>query len=119
MFYEKFIRLCEDRGISPTAACTAIGISDGAWRRWKNGTGSPRGTNLNKIAKFFGVTPGSLVDDGDEIKYVDNSLQARQYAFERRDLRILFDLAPKQPPSKIYEVIAQLEKYQEEDNGSD
>lgn len=119
MFWEKFTRLCDDRGISPTAACTAMGISDSAWRRWRDGTGSPRKENLHKIAKFFGVTPGSLVDDGDEIVYVEDQASARQYAFERKDLRILFDIAPKAPPSKIYEMIAQLEKYKEDDSSGD
>jgi transcriptional regulator with XRE-family HTH domain len=119
MFYEKFIRLCDDRGISPTAACTAMKISDSAWRRWKDGTGSPRRENLNKIAKFFGVTPGSLVDDGEDIVYVEDNTAARQYAFDRKDLRILFDVAPDSPPSRIYEVIALLKKYQEEDNSGD
>lgn len=107
MFYDKFLRLCEEKGVSPSAACMAMGVSDGTWRRWRDGS-SPRGVNLQKVCKYFNVSPSTMLDDGDEIVYLpeDESIRARQEAFDRAEMRVLFDAARDVPASKIYEVVA-------------
>ena len=90
MFYEKFLRLCQERGVSPTTACMDMHISDGAWRRWREGA-SPRGATLSKVCGYFGVTPGSMLNDSEDIVYIDQCEDVRQIVFENQEQRILFD----------------------------
>jgi transcriptional regulator with XRE-family HTH domain len=60
MFYERLVTLCAEKGTNPTALCDALGLSQSAATRWKQGS-VPRDTTLNKIAKYFGVTPEYLL----------------------------------------------------------
>lgn len=65
MFYERLIQLCNERGISPTEVCHAIGIAASAGTKWKSGA-SPRRTTLVKIANYFGVSVAYLLDVVDD-----------------------------------------------------
>lgn len=60
MFYERLVTLCAAKGTNPTALCDALGLAQSAATRWKQGS-IPRDTTLNKIAKYFGVTPEYLL----------------------------------------------------------
>lgn len=60
MFYERLVALCAEKGTNPTALCDALGLAQSAATRWKQGS-IPRDTTLNKIAKYFGVTPEYLL----------------------------------------------------------
>lgn len=54
MFYEKFIRLCDDRGVSPTAACIAMGISDAI----TEAENTPRPVNTEEIKTVLSAYEG-------------------------------------------------------------
>lgn len=60
MFYERLVTLCAAKGTNPTALCDALGLAQSAATRWKQGS-IPRDTTLNKIAKYFCVTPAYLL----------------------------------------------------------
>lgn len=60
MFYDEFIRLCNERGQSPTSVAKSIGIDKSAVTRWSKGA-MPRGTTMAKLAAHFGVTVGELL----------------------------------------------------------
>lgn len=116
MFYEKFLNLCAQKGVSQTAACVNAGLSESAWKRWVDG-GVPNSSTMGKLCKYFGVTMQSMYDDNETpVIQNDEGAKARQEAFDNPDLRVLFDAARNIPASKLYEVIAQLRKYKE-DNG--
>lgn len=106
MFYENFIRLCEEKGVSRGAVCQAVGLSDNAWRRWSAGS-NPNGKSMKAIADFFGVTPKEMMANTD-------SVAARQQAFDRPELKILFDAAKDAPASAILEAALGLMKLKEE-----
>lgn len=75
MFYENFIRLCSERGTTPTAVAKAMGISTSMTANWKKG-GVPRADTLQKVADHFGVSVSYLlgvVDDPDPIALIDPS----------------------------------------------
>ena len=116
MFYEKFLQLCAEKGVSKQKACQLAGLSGNAWIRWSTGS-MPGSVSLQKICDYFGVTPGSMVNDGKEIEHVYEGVAARQDAFDRTEMRVLFDAAKDVPASKIYEVVAMLEKFKEESQG--
>lgn len=55
MFWEIFLKLCSDRGISPTQATRDLAIATGSVTKWKNGA-APRAATIRKIADYFGVS---------------------------------------------------------------
>lgn len=64
MFYEKFLKLCVERNLSPSAAAQEAGFSNAAATDWKNGA-KPRKQNMMKLANYFGVPVEYF--DGDPI----------------------------------------------------
>lgn len=62
MFYEIFVRLCKEKGISPTKAGTAIGCSRSTVNGWKNGA-QPHPKKMAEIAKYFGVSVAYLTGE--------------------------------------------------------
>lgn len=55
MFWERLIKICNERGTSPTAVVKALKISGGSVTKWKNGS-IPNDTTLLKLADYFGVS---------------------------------------------------------------
>ena len=75
MFWEKFINLCNQKGISANAVCADLGLSNATATKWKNGA-IPRATTLKKIADYFGTTVAyltGLVDNPNPIALIDPS----------------------------------------------
>ena len=64
MFYNNFIRLCTERGTTPTEVCHSICLASSAATKWNSGA-IPRDTTLKKIADYFGVTPEYLLHGED------------------------------------------------------
>ena len=60
MFKQRFIRLCNDKGVSPSAACAAIGLSNATFSCWTE-TSIPRKATLMRIADYFGVSVDYLL----------------------------------------------------------
>lgn len=67
MFYDKFKVLCEKRGLSCNKAAQTIGFSNSTVTKWKKGA-TPEGATVSRIAAFFGVSVGSLLDDEEQKK---------------------------------------------------
>ena len=72
MFWEKFINLCNQKGISANAVCADLGLSNATATKWKNGS-IPRATTLKKIADYFGTTVSYLT--GEQASRVELDLQ--------------------------------------------
>lgn len=62
---EKIAKLRRQAGLSQEALCEKLGISRQAVSKWENGTAQPTNDNLSQLAKLFGVTISSLLDDED------------------------------------------------------
>jgi len=60
MFYDNFINLCEDRGVSPTRVLNELKISKGALANWKGG-GEPLNETKKKLADYLGITIKQLI----------------------------------------------------------
>ena len=60
MFKEIFIRLCNEKGVAPTAACVEIGLSNATFSCWTE-TSIPRKATLMRIADYFGVSVDYLL----------------------------------------------------------
>lgn len=64
MFYDNFLRLCNKKGISPTAAVVEMGFQKSVASRWKQSI--PTDANKLKIAEYFGVTVEELMASNEE-----------------------------------------------------
>lgn len=60
MFYDRFIDLCNKKGVKPTPLVVELGLSSSNASQWKKGS-TPRPDILQKIADYFDVTVGYLV----------------------------------------------------------
>ena len=67
MFYQNLIRLCTERGTTPTEVCHSIGLAGSAATKWKSGA-IPRDTTLKKIADYFCVSVDDLTGFTSEIR---------------------------------------------------
>lgn len=124
MFYDNFLRLCEDRGVSPTRVLTNLGISKGSLSRWRDG-GEPLNETKKKIADYFGITVRQLMDG--EIENIpapdrseDDELDAiLEEARRNPDLRILFSLSSKASPEELKKYIKMIKLICGDDDGAD
>ena len=64
MFYDKFVQLCKQKGVSPSRAAIESGISKSLVTKWRtNKVQDPSAEIARKIAVYFGITVGELLDE--------------------------------------------------------
>ncbi len=61
MFYTNFVKLCNRKGIAPTAAAVEMGFHRSDATRWSKGA-EPRRATLEKVADYFGVSVDYLLN---------------------------------------------------------
>lgn len=66
-FYQKYVAICTNNKITPSAAAQKMGISKTTVHRWKNG-GGVTDANLQIIANYFGVSVDELRGDAENEK---------------------------------------------------
>lgn len=116
MFMERFEELCRKNGYTPSGVMVAIGRSRSLAAKWKKENGTPSPEVLSQLAAFFDVSPEYLL--GSTAGTLDDEVTVRQEMLDNVDMRVLFDAARGIPRSKLYETIAMLNKFKEE-NGID
>ena len=62
MFYDNFLKLCNQKKIAPSAALQNAGIDKSAGTRWKNGH-TPTDATLQKLVDYFGVSKTELLQE--------------------------------------------------------
>lgn len=85
-FYQKYVALCTNSKITPSAAAQKMGISKTTVHRWKNG-GGVTDANLQIIANYFGVPVDDLIGDDSAQKekptaQSDGLTEKQKYAIE-------------------------------------
>lgn len=64
MFYDRFVMLCESRGVSPSRAAVDAGLSKSTVTKWKRCPDSrPTGNVIDKLTKYFGVSVAELLGE--------------------------------------------------------
>ena len=103
MFYYNFVDLCNQRGLSPSAAAEAMGLKKSVVTRWKNGT-KPRQATLQKIASFFGCSIEDLTKEKTPATISD----------EREDVRLMIDditrMLPRLTAQELEDLAGQIKK---------
>lgn len=112
MFYERFMVLCLEKNLSPTAAIQEIGLSTGNLKNWKNGR-VPKPEVLNKIAEYFDVSLDYLLGKTNIKKpLVNNDEELTEYLYylkTRPELRMLFKVSSKASKADVEQAVRIIE----------
>ena len=82
MFWDQFIKLCDEHEISPNPLGRKLGISSGIFSRWKTGA-MPSTEMLIKLSQYFDVSIDYLL-------FGDQAMNGRQ-SFSKGDALIITD----------------------------
>lgn len=119
--YEKFERLCEERGVTAYRVAKETGITTAAISNWKNGKYNFKADKLKKIADYFGVELDYFYSD-DQVQKMghDNgyyvygeTAELAQELFENRDMRALLDAARDVRPEDLRVFADLLKRYKQ------
>lgn len=67
MFYDRFVYLCKQKGVSVSRGALDAGISKSLVTKWKsNGTKTPSADVIEKLCKYFNMTLSELLDEENE-----------------------------------------------------
>jgi transcriptional regulator with XRE-family HTH domain len=66
VFFDNFVRLCEQKGVKPSRALTEAGVPKSAYSYWRTEAGAgndakPTNQNAIKLAQYFDVTVDYLL----------------------------------------------------------
>lgn len=107
MFWQNFILLCNERNISPNAACAKLGLSTAIATKWKAGA-VPRDATLHKIAAYFGVTVDDLLADNTQ----KTPPASKELTEDDMKLLELFHSIPEDKRAAYLELLAAARKLQ-------
>ena len=65
MFYTNFVKLCNQKGVSPSEAAEEMGFQRSVVTRWSKGV-APRAATVAKVADYFEVASEELLVDKKE-----------------------------------------------------
>lgn len=61
--YCKFEKLCKERGVTAADVARNCGVWASMFSDWKAGRSYPKTDNMAKVARFFGVSIESLLEE--------------------------------------------------------
>ena len=68
MFYDTFHKLCLDKGVPDSRACTDMGLSRSYAAKMKNKDGTPSMDSLAAMSEYFGVSVDYLLHGDEQTK---------------------------------------------------
>ena len=108
MFYDNYLRLCNQKGVSASGAALEMGLSRAAVTGWAQGK-VPRDATLRRIADYFGVSVEELTRDQKEKPAEDdgpNTLEEAREILRQRGIRVLLDAEAKDfTPEQIKQIV--------------
>ena len=67
MFYERFVLLCKQRGVSTSKAAIDAGLSKSTVTKWKKDPNTkPSGNVIDKLCRYFGISVSELLGSVEE-----------------------------------------------------
>ncbi len=115
MFYDNFLNLCQQNGISVYKATKDMGIGQATATRWKQGTATPKADTLQKIADYFGVTTDYLLTGETKkapVSQLTEDEEMLEYLNELKNnpgMRILFSKAKGASKEDLEKVVKMIE----------
>lgn len=120
--WEKFKKLCDEKGVKPNNVAKEIGLASGTITNWKNGKGVPKIDKLKKVADYFNVPLYYFLNEN-ETPSIDGywldeeTARIAQKIFEDKNLRLLFDSAIDSKPEDLKLVHDMLSRLKNEERG--
>lgn len=102
MFYDKFLELCNKKGVKPTPAATAAGISKSLVSKWRSERiETPSVEVLNKLSKYFNVPVSELLGED-----TDNEKSPSELVLTEGEMMLLelFRLIPEEQQRHFLEM---------------
>ena len=116
MFYDKYVELCKQKGVTPTAAALEMGLSKATPTKWKTSGATPSGDNLKKIAVYFGITESDLLSE-EKIQLIPNrQVELREELRNNSAFRVLYDTLKDATDADMLEAAAIIARRKEERN---
>ena len=95
VFYDRYVKICKDHGVSPSRAAIGAGLSKSTVSKWKSTPDAdPTGAAIKKLTEYFNISIADLM--GEEQK---NNPPDRIEPTER-EKRILEALRSKTPAER-------------------
>lgn len=115
MFWNVFVKLCNERGLSPNRVCADLKLSKNAATKWKQGS-IPRDTTLRKISDYLNVPIDTLTgripqDENDELNTYLEQLRGRE------EMRMFFSLAKNASKEDVEAAVAMIDALNKRRNG--
>ena len=115
-FYNKFLRLCEAKGVAPTRAALDMGYSKSAVMKWKNGN-VPKYETIQAMAEYFNISADYLMDIGDDMPKVAPDVQELIEDYNSRpEMKMLFKATKGVTAEDIERAAKFLEAMRKENN---
>lgn len=97
MFYDKFVRLCALRGVSPSRAAVEAGLSKSTVTKWKTTPDAePTGAALKKLSEYFGVSISEILQEDENKPLVNDDEELTEFLQmlkTRPECRMLFQIS--------------------------
>lgn len=114
MFYDRYLALCKEKGVSPTNAAEQMGIGRATVSRWKNIGTQPVSRHLELMSEYFGVSSDYLLEktdikspqptsEDDELLLLLDELRSRP------DMQMLFSVSKNCTPEEIQQAVKIIE----------
>ncbi len=111
MFFDNFVRLCEQKGVKPSRALTEAGVPKSAYSYWRTEAGAgndakPTNQNAVKLAQYFDITVDYLLT-GDQKENPPQQPQSEVDAAVER-IRRKLESMPKEQREALMNLIEKM-----------
>ena len=111
MFFDNFVRLCEQKGVKPSRALTEAGVPKSAYSYWRTEAGAgndakPTNQNAVKLAQYFNVTVDYLLTGNQKEKPTQQPQSEVDAAVER--IRRKLESMPKEQREALMNLIEKM-----------
>lgn len=111
MFFDNFVRLCEQKGVKPSRALTEAGVPKSAYSYWRTEAGAgndakPTNQNAVKLAQYFNVTVDYLLTGSQKENPPQQPQSEVDAAVER--IRIKLESMPKEQREALMNLIEKM-----------
>ena len=122
--YSIFEELLQKHGVSTYKVSMETGIAQSIFSSWKRGISKPKQDKMQKIADYFNVSVNYLMTgkekEGGETYYLnDETREIAQEIFEKKELRMLFDVTRKSTPQRLMAYYNMIKEFEGQEHGKE
>lgn len=105
VFYDKFVQLCVQKGVTPSRAAIEAGLSKSTVTKWKNNEDAePSGTVIKKLSQYFNISYAEVLDNDEPEKSTPANM-----VYNSQEIADRIKLMAKQKQKPLGEVLSACE----------